>query len=315
MALVLPIEHQVQFYSSPNLKQWVLESSFGPLGDTSNIWECPQLIHVPVEGSAGKKKWVLFISLNPTMQYYVGEFNGKTFVNENPADKINRPDYGSDYYAAIAYNNLPADKAPVTIGWINNWQYANDIPTHPWKGAMSLPRNISVQKINNEWVLIQKPVSGFEALRKQAYTADKIVVSGTKALPVRSQVLELEADLQTATSGGIQLAAGNGHYISIGYDAVQQKLFIDRTNSGDNSFSKNYSAISKKEVSLAPENNKIHLHIYFDKSIVEVFANGGKLSMTSQLFPDEKDNGINLYSADGSAVFGHVKIWTLGSVY
>ena len=315
VAVVLPFEHQVQFYSSANLKKWSLESSFGPLGDTSGVWECPQLIQAPVAGAAGKKKWVLYISMNSTMQYYVGEFDGKTFVNENPADKINRPDYGSDYYAAIAYNNLPADKAPVTIGWINNWQYANDIPTYPWKGAMSLPRNISVQKLNNEWVLIQKPVSGFEALRKQVYATDKLAVTGIKLLPVNSQVLELEADLTTATTGGIQLAAGNGHSVLIGYDAVQQKLFIDRTNSGDNSFSKTYPAISKKEVSLVPENNRIHLHIYYDKSIVEVFANGGKVAMTAQLFPDEKDNGVNLYSAEGTAVFEHIKIWTLGSVH
>ena len=315
VAVVLPVEHQVQFYSSNNLKQWLLESSFGPLGDTSGVWECPQLIQAPIEGKSGKKKWVLYMSMNSTMQYFVGEFDGKTFVNENPTDKIYRPDYGSDYYAAIAYNNLPTNQTPITIGWINNWQYANDIPTKPWKGAMSIPRNVSVQKINNEWVLIQKPVGGFEALRKQVYSANKLVVNQTSSLPVHSQLLEFEADLQTTTTAGIQLAVGKNHNILIGYDAKEQKLFIDRSNSGNNSFNNNYNTNNKKEVYVLPENNKIHLHIYFDKSIVEVFANGGKIAMTAQLFPDEEDNGINLYSSDGVSVFEHVKIWNMHSIY
>ena len=132
MAVVLPHEHKVQFYSSLNLKQWTYLSDFGPAGDIQNIWECPDLLQVPIENAGGKKKWVLINSQQTTMQYFVGDFDGKTFQNENPSEKIYRPDYGPDYYAAVTYN-LPTNQSPVLLGWANNWTYANDIPPSPGK--------------------------------------------------------------------------------------------------------------------------------------------------------------------------------------
>src|SRR5271154_2182428 len=58
MALVLPREHIVRFYSSQNLKEWKHISDFGPAGDTSDIWECPSLTKVPGENNPTKSKWV-----------------------------------------------------------------------------------------------------------------------------------------------------------------------------------------------------------------------------------------------------------------
>ena len=83
MALMFPVEHLVQFYSSKNLKEWNYLSDFGPAGDTSGVWECPDLTQVPVEGVAGKQKWLLQMSQNASMQYFVGEFDGVKFINEN----------------------------------------------------------------------------------------------------------------------------------------------------------------------------------------------------------------------------------------
>src|SRR5262249_944623 len=75
MAVVLPHEHIVQFYGSPNLLKWEHLSDFGPAGDINDIWECPSLLQVPVVGRGvkGKKKWVLFNSQQTTMQYLASE--------------------------------------------------------------------------------------------------------------------------------------------------------------------------------------------------------------------------------------------------
>lgn len=73
------------------------------------------------------------------------------------AEQNYAPNYGADYYAAVTYKTTP-DKQPTSIGWVNNWGYANEIPTNPWKGAMALPRKLSVKKAGNEWVLVQEPV-------------------------------------------------------------------------------------------------------------------------------------------------------------
>jgi fructan beta-fructosidase len=317
MAAVWPMERQVKFYTSKNLKQWELMSSFGPAGDTTGIWECPDLFEVPVQGEPGKTKWVLMLSPAPYMQHFIGEFDGYTFKNDNPADKVYRPDYGPDYYAAIVYNNLPAGHKPVSIGWINNWNYATEIPTTPWKSAMSLPRELSAVKINNEWKLMQQPVESIHKLRGKLSVWKNIGVVATKAVPVKSQAMEMELIFTPSENSinGVRLAKGNGHYIEIGYDASRQILYIDRSKSGDTNFHPAFAKQSRYETSLASLNGKISLHIFFDNSIVEVFANNGQAAMTAQLFPDRNNNGIELFSNGKKVVFESVSCWSIKGVW
>ncbi len=310
MAVVLPHEHIVQFYSSKNLKQWEHLSDFGPAGDFSNIWECPDLLQVPIENDPGKKKWVLMNSQQTTMQYFVGEFDGTKFANENPADKIFRPDYGPDYYAAVTYN-LPSTQQPVLLGWANNWTYAQDIPTFPWKSAMGLPRNLSLKKTNGEWLLIQKPVDALKKLRTNSIELKNVSVNEKKELTLKSQQFEMEVVFVPSanSTAGVHLALGNQNVLTIGCEASSQKLFVDRSGCANNSFNKEFASLSRYETSLAPISGKIKLHIFFDNSIIEVFANDGATVMTTQIFPEEDENGIELFSEGGTTKFESVKVW------
>jgi len=317
MAVVLPIEKKVQVYTSVNLKKWELMSSFGPAGDITGIWECPDLFEVPIEDQPGKKKWVLMHSPAPYMQYFVGEFNGTAFRNENPPDKIFRPDYGPDYYAAVVYNNIPPGHSPISIGWINNWKYAVNIPTTPWKSAMSLPRELSVKKINNEWILIQQPARELLKLRGKGVTLKNQIVEFTKKLPFSSQTMEMEFVLIPAINSisGIRLAKDNNHYVEIGYDANRKTLYIDRSKSGDNDFDSAFKKLSWYETSLLPEDGKILLHLFYDKSILEVFANKGEAVMTAQLFPPENSKGIEFFSNGKNVLIESLHYWPLNSIW
>jgi fructan beta-fructosidase len=303
MVVVLPHEHIVQFYSSPDLKRWMHLSDFGPAGDIKDIWECPDLLQVPVAGSTTMFKWVLLNSQQTTMQYFVGEFDGTKFINENKANKIFRPDYGPDYYAAVTYNHLPVHHLPILLGWANNWSYANDIPTLPWKSAMSLPRNLSLKKINSEWVMVEQPVASLKTLRTNSIELKNINVSGRKTLGTKGQQWEMEIvfDAKKDVISGVRLAVGKSNAFIIGYDAANEKLFIDRGGLTNNSFNKNFAALSRYETPLARIQQKIKLHIFFDNSIVEIFANDGLVVMTAQLFPDKADNGIELFSDGGTS--------------
>lgn len=316
MAVVLPIEKQVQFYSSKNLKQWDFMSSFGPAGDTSGIWECPDLFEVPVQNEKGKTKWVLMHSPAPYMQYFIGGFDGTSFINENDSGKIYRPDYGSDYYAAIVYNNLPSGHKPVSIGWVNNWNYANDIPTSPWKSAMSLPRELSVRKINNKWILMQQPVEKISQLRTTLLIWKNKLVETKTTLPVHSQTLEMEVSfiVNKKAITGIRLAKENNAYLEIGYDAVKQELYIDRSNAGDTNFHPTFAKLKRSAISLLPQDGRIKLQIFFDKSIVEIFANGGQVVLTNQIFPGKKQNGAELFST-GKTIFESVRLYEMKSVW
>jgi len=317
MALVLPKEHIVQFYSSLNLKEWNHMSDFGPAGDTSDIWECPSLTKVPEENNPTKIKWVLFNSVQSTMQYFVGGFDGTKFTNENPSEKIYRPDYGTDYYAAIVYTHLSIYHKPVLLGWANNWKYANDIPVSPWKSAMALPRTLSLKQNNNEWILNQQPISALTLLRKELWEEKNISVNEKKLLPLKSQQAEIELSWKPSKQSvsGIDLAVGKTNFIAIGYDEGKQKIFIDRFKAGDTSFNKNFASLSYSENLLKTKNGKIYLHVFFDNSIVEVFANDGTCVMTTQIFPEKNNNSIELFSNSVVNYFDDVKIWQLKSAW
>ena len=317
MAVVLPHDHIVQFYSSPNLINWTHLSDFGPAGDIKDIWECPSLLQIPVVDTKGKKKWVLFNSQQTTMQYFVGEFDGTKFISENPTENIYRPDYGPDYYAGITYNHLPPNYPPVLLGWANNWKYANDIPTNPWKSMMGLARQIELQKINNEWILFQKPVPEIYTLRNRMWQATQWKIDSTKALPVNSQQCEIETDWHPAanTISGIWLAVGKNTKLVIGYDAKENKLFMDRQKAGNTSFNKNFEGLSHYDTKLLLTSNRLKLHIFFDHSIVEVFANDGEAVMSMQIFPDETDNGVSVYTEGGQNIFENIKFWNMKSAW
>ena len=316
MAVSMPNEKMISFYSSFSLKQWTFESNFGPYADTSGVWECPDLIQVPIVGEPVKKKWVLLVSQNSTMQYFVGEFDGAKFYNENPANKIMRPDYGADYYAAVSYKTTP-DKIPTTIGWVNNWGYANEIPTTPWKGAMSLPRKLAVKKMGNEWMLVQEPVKAITAMRSTAQVLKAgVPVKNKYVLPFTGNCFEMEFDLRPSVTSisGMKIAVGGNRFFTIGYDASQEQLYIDRTNT-PSAFSKQYPFFNKKNAYLKTVNELIHLRVFFDKSIVEVFANNGELVFTSQIFPEDKDTGIEFFSDGNISVFENVWFWPMKSIW
>jgi fructan beta-fructosidase len=313
MAVSQPIEHQISFYASTNLKEWKLLSNFGPAGDLSGVWECPDLMQVPIVGEPGKTKWVLFTSQNSTMQYFVGEFDGTKFLEDKPGSKIHKQDYGTDYYAAVTYHNSP-DKQPISIGWVNNWEYANTIPTKPWKSAMSLPRKLSVKKQGGDWVLIQQPVKLLEKLRATQENISNRIVTKTASLEQKGNCFELELDMIPSKSsmGGLRIAVGNGHFFEIGYDATLEQLFIDRTNT-NRSFDTKYATINKKVADLKTMNGKIALHIFFDESIVEIYTADGSVVFTAQVFPEKSENGLEFFSNGSEIKFENIRYWKMKS--
>ena len=319
MLLMLSAEHKVQFYKSTDLKKWEHLSDFGPLGDTAGVWECPDLVQVPIEGNAGKKKWLLQMSQNTTMQYFVGEFDGTKFTSENQAAEIYKPDYGPDYYAAISYNNLPAAHLPTAIGWVNNWNYANDIPTTPWKGAMSLPRSLSVKKINTEWILQQQTTVAVNSLRKELISHSDVALSYNKMkYAINSSQFELQlsiTSLEKDAKSAIRIAEDDSTYFEIAYNNETQMISIDRSKAGNNGFNDQFKILNFYQKKINIGGNKINLQIYIDNSIAEIFINGGEAVFTSQFFPKNNIKEIILIGKNKKTVFSDIRFWEMKSIW
>ena len=138
LVLAHSLDHEMLFFTSPDLKTWTLQSAFGK-GEAcqDGVWECPDLFELPLDGT-GDKKWVLICNINPggpfggsAIQYFTGDWDGKKFVADTDATgKIPTKwlDYGKDNYALVSWSGAP-DGRRTAIGWMNNWQYAADVPT------------------------------------------------------------------------------------------------------------------------------------------------------------------------------------------
>jgi fructan beta-fructosidase len=160
MVVVKAQEFTVCIYSSDDLKNWELQSEFGKVGAIGGQWECPDLFPLTIEG---EEVWVMIVSLSPGgikntsgTQYFIGDFDGKTFTPRYSTDEPRWLDYGSHNYAGVTFNNEPNNKR-IFIGWLNSWQKQSEVETS-WTGAMTIPRELGLAKVNGEIVLTQQPI-------------------------------------------------------------------------------------------------------------------------------------------------------------
>jgi fructan beta-fructosidase len=214
-------------------------------------------------------------------------------------------DYGKDYYAAVSWNDVPGGRR-LMIGWMNNWQYANQIPTSPWRSAMSVPREIALRTVDGRVQVVQTPVRQLRRLRRgPAYRLKRRVLpEGSHALTgkgARGKALEIEArlDPRTADEFGLKVRVGDGEETVIGYDADAKELFVDRTRSGEVGFSPSFAGVQRAPLE-AGRDGEVRLRILVDWSSVEVFAGRGHVTITDQVFPRATSDGVQVFANGGS---------------
>jgi fructan beta-fructosidase len=327
---------RVRFYSSQNLKDWDYTGEFGAEdGSHDGVWECPELFELPVEGDLKNKKWVLKVDVGNAYaggsggQYYIGHFDGKTFINDNPADQILWLDYSKDFYASQTWSNVldqSTGKARmIWIAWMNNWQYANDIPATDYRGMMSCPRELSLKTTKDGIRLFQSPIPELLNLRNQTRkaTSEKSSTQSFGAMEpgikesinvdFTDQVQAIEVlcrvIVDTSSEVGFKIHFGKGEYLRVGFQKSTETLFIDRSTSGQVDFNPKFSG--KFEVPIQLEKGNLHFQILIDKNTAEVFINGGRYVFSSLIFPKDKISKLEGYTMDGNSGFHELEIYQL----
>lgn len=181
--MILAVGQHMEIYSSANLKDWKKESEFGAMqGAHGGVWECPDLVELPVEGTR-EKKWVLICNLNPggpfggsAAQYFIGSFDGKKFVNEFPT-QTKWMDWGKDNYATVTWNNAPEGRC-VALGWMSNWQYANNVPTRQYRSANTIARDLTIYREGGELYLKSTPSPEIKKARGEKVSVPAFKVAG-----------------------------------------------------------------------------------------------------------------------------------------
>ncbi len=315
MTVALPNEHQVAFYSSPDLKQWIRSSTFGPAGGaTGGQWECPDLVEVPSAQPGAPAIWALKVGINPGglqggsgEQYFLGSFDGRTFTPSTDPGAHGWSDYGKDSYCAISYNHLPAGETPTLIGWMDNWQYADKLPTAPWRGQMTLPRRLTYVHDADGLALVETPLT--EPLRKGSGQALHLAVSSAPLQSSSPVELTLRFEPGGAPQVSLRLYSDKSHWAEVGFDREKKVLFVDRTHADDIALPHYKTRIEAPLASGRP----LDLRILLDRSSLEVFAQGGTLAMTNLLLPNATGVRLQLQGGPATKVEGH--LWPLQPIW
>lgn len=322
MIAVMALENRAVLFTSPDLKSWTYASDFGPAGARGKNWECPDLFEMPVEGGApGEKRWVLSVNLGDSAigggsggQYFVGDFDGERFTTlPGWGGETRWMDYGADFYAAVTYNDMPADDPRrVWIGWANDWRYAESIPTWPSRGLMTVARSLSLHRTADGYRLWQQPVRELASLRGAPRVANGLTLGTTPVpLPVEGGKAELEIELETGTADQIAIALtdGEGWQTLIGVNPAVDEVFVDRTRSGPH-FHDGFANRHIAPVEL--DSGKVKLRILVDESIVEVYVNDGAQTITDRFFRGGGELEWSAHAIGGSATM-NVTAWPMQS--
>lgn len=293
--MILAVGQHMEIYSSVNLKEWKKESEFGAMqGAHGGVWECPDLVEIPVEGTR-EKKWVLICNLNPggpfggsAAQYFVGSFDGKKFVNESPT-QTKWMDWGKDNYATVTWNNAP-DGRCIALGWMSNWQYANNVPTRQYRSANTLARDLTLYREGQELYLKSTPSVEVKKARGKKVSIPSFKVSEKHEMvnlfEEKQGAYEVEIVIQNAGASKIAFCLLNdkGEKVSMYYDLNRKQFVMDRSESGKVDFSKDFPAVTVAPVNVDKE---LTLRLFVDRSSIDAFGEDGKFVMTNLVFPSQ----------------------------
>lgn len=319
--MILAGGQEMDIYSSKNLKDWKYESSFGAKqGAHGGVWECPDLVELPVEG-AKEKKWVLICNINPggpfggnAAQYFVGTFDGKKFVNESPT-QTKWMDWGKDHYATVTFSNAPGGRC-IALGWMSNWQYQTVLPTLQYRGSNTIARDLTLYRQDGELLLRCTPSPEIEKARMQKVSVPSFKVSDSydlaSLLEGNDGAYEIDMTIKNSGASKIMFTLSNdkGEKVNMYYDIMRKQFVMDRSESGKVDFSVDFPAVT---VAPVYDTDNIRLRLFVDRTSIEAFGEGGKFVMTNQVFPTEPYNRMSFVSVRGNFTVKSMDVYKLGN--
>lgn len=299
----LAVKDKISFYTSTNLLEWEFSSNFNPdWAAYGGVWECPDLF--PLTTESGEEKWCLLVSINPggpnggsATQYFIGDFDGKNFTTSS--SEVKWLDYGVDNYAGVTWSDVPQeDERKLFIGWMSNWLYGQEVPTEAWRSAMTLPRSLHLYQHQEEYYVASRPVEELKSLRSSSQT---LVSSEIK---LDNELVELEL---TPNQDEFKLVFANEAGEEVIFEKSGSTFFFDRSKSGQVDFNEAFQKTHKMEDLNLPIEK---IHVFIDRSSIEIFLNDGQLVFTELVFPNSPLTNLKTYG-----VAEEVTMHTLQSIW
>ena len=162
---------------------------------------------------------------------------------------------------------------------------------------MTLPREVSLRRYPEGIRLRQAPLREARKLRGEHLSLRDVSVEEA-ASEIRERnfdadtlEIEVEIELGGAAEAGLSVRAnGQGQRTLIGYSPALGHLFVDRAASGATDFHDDFSG--RHAARLAAPEGKVKLHVFVDRSSVEVFGGDGRATITERIFPDPTESRL-----------------------
>lgn len=250
----------ILLYSSPDLRRWTYlhplvegspsgKNAVNPV-DTGDMWECPDFFPLG-------DKHVLLISTMGRVHWKVGKYSNQRFTPE----KEGAVDWGS-YYAAKTM--IDRDGNRILWGWIPETRPDRELIAAGWAGVMSLPRALSLNAQNE---LQTEVASAARQLRVPLAHIDERTSAAERQKIVESlriRDLNAEFDLRTQLPNGefaLTVQSENRKPFA--------KIACKRKSEGHELCINDVAALLA-----GTAGSELHLHMFLDGSVLEVFANG-----------------------------------------
>lgn len=283
LVAVEAVERRVLFYVSDDLRHWRETGAFGPVGPEGVVWECPDLVPLDLDGDPARARWVLLLSTNPVgedadprgsaMHVVVGDLVDGVFHAEDP--DLHPFDHGPDCYAGVTFANAP-DSAPMLLAWMGNWRYAHDVPSEPWRGAMSLPRELHLRTIDGRARLVQRPAASVrERLADATAPAPGPIAFAPHAL------VEVRWEPNRTGTLRLRLEGADGAVAEIVHDPAAAALSVARTGPAARAVHPDFAGVRRAPLT---DPSVGHLLLSLDGPLLEVFAEDGA-TVLSQVVP------------------------------
>ncbi|MFA5028867.1 MAG: glycoside hydrolase family 32 protein, partial [Candidatus Methylomirabilota bacterium] len=280
--------HTLQFFTSPNLRDWTFASvTKGGGGYDFFLYECPDFFELPVDGDALNKKWVLSAG---NSEYAVGTFDGTKFIPEEV--RIPGQTRRGCFYAPQTFNDTP-DGRRIQIGWGQA-----PAPGMPFNQLQTFPCELTLRSTSAGPRLRWQPVKELETLRGKSWNAGKPSLAEGDANPladVRGELLEVRADFTPAADSEVVF---NVRGVEIRYNAAKQE-------------------ISGTDVRApAPrQNGRQRITIFADRNYFTVFAGDGLTYMPFPVIPKSDNLSVEVKVKGGAIAVHQLEAFALKSIW
>ncbi|QYM78966.1 glycoside hydrolase family 32 protein [Horticoccus luteus] len=328
-AWIMVLTENVHFtlFSSTNLREWRETGRFTPnLPPGANGYDCPDIFPLPIEGEPMRVRWVFLASYLANanfeggfgacgQRYWVGDFDGCTFTPEFGVDPWLRFGDGPDEYATIVW---PQDSDAATgrtllIGWMNHWGYAPQLPTQPWQGCLTLPRELRLQAHAGAWQIRQSPARElWQQPHEHTALPPAILAAGEAPLRLGRELcgaVALGFCPEPDSIAELTLFADERVATRVGYDARRRCVYFDRRDAGAPDFHPSFPLRQEAILPAAGPDGLVDLLVIFDHSTVEIFAHDGAVYLAGQTLPPTGAADTSLHVLAGSVAFTRLERW------